>query len=138
MFRKLVITALLLTAGVAQAELKLVFDLNEVIVLPPNSENEAQRIFLTQTDKSLTLQFICDKKTSQVQLFDKIPLETIAIPEAEDNLGQSKISRSDCEKINKCAETFDFNHHGHITVSIDSETEAFSLDSLGTSCAGIN
>lgn len=133
MFRNLMISALLLSAGTAQAEVKLVFELNEVIVQASDQADTPPSIYLTQNDKSLALQLVCKGKPT-VMIFDKIPMVAMSIPSPDDLLGEAKIDRKDCEKIANCVLTKTVSKDAFITVSVNSETEAFSLDSIGSNC----
>jgi hypothetical protein len=133
MFKSFMITALLLSAITAQAELKLVFELNESIMHASEETDSPPHVYLTQNDKSFALQIICKDKPT-VMIFDKIPFVAMTIPSPDDLLGEAKIDRNDCEKILNCVVAKAVSKDAFITVSINSETEAFTLDSLGLNC----
>ena len=129
MLKNIVISAaLLLGTGIAQAEIKIVFDLNEALV-------QGSQLYITQNDKSLGLQFACSPEKSAVLLFEKTALAAMVVPAEDEYIGQAKVSQKDCERINKCA--LKDPHNVRISVSIDSETETFLLESLGENCKDI-
>jgi hypothetical protein len=133
MFKNILISALMLSAATALAEVNLVFELNEVVVQASETTDTPPHIYLTQNDKSLALQIVCKGKPT-VMIYEKIPLTALSIPSQEDFLGEAKIDLKDCEKIADCVLKKSINKDSAITVSVNSETEAFSLDSLGENC----
>lgn len=133
MFKNIMISALIFGAASAQAEVKLSFELNEATVLASENADDPPHIYLTQNDKSLTLELVC-KRSPLVRIFDKIPFVAMSIPSVDDLYGEAKINTTDCDKISKCVLSKSVNKDAFITVTIDSETEAFTLDSLGENC----
>jgi hypothetical protein len=137
MFRNLIIAALLLSTGAAQAEVKLVFELDEAIIKASDQADTPALIYLTQNNKSLALQLVCKGKPTVI-IFDKTPLVTMSVPSPDDLLGEAKINRKDCEKIANCVLAKSITKDAFITISVNSETEAFSLDSIGKNCEEAN
>lgn len=143
MLKKIILIATVFSTFSAAYADKTQIELNRVKVITFEDKSLGSMIQLKNAEAPLVLSFHCRKTDSSdvvvsaLTRFSDAPLflERSGSYLRYLSLGSMK-TLSDCERINKCAQTADFNEKGSITVVSDS-ANGFSLVSLGESCKGI-